>query len=55
LGRKHAADYQVTADLVAITFLRILFINQLNQIELLAGFPAGSDLAAQGSPIVLLS
>ncbi|MEO7909467.1 MAG: DUF4212 domain-containing protein [Roseiflexaceae bacterium] len=34
-----------------VTFLPILFVNQLNQIEILTGFPLGYYMGAQGSLI----
>jgi cation/acetate symporter len=33
----------------AVTFLPILFVNRLNQIEILTGFPLGYYMGAQGS------
>ena len=38
----------------AITFLPILFVNQLNQIEFLTGFPLGYYMGAQGSLIAFV-
>src|SRR5215210_5604128 len=32
-----------------VTFLPILFVNQLNRIEVLTGFPLGYYMGAQGS------
>jgi putative solute:sodium symporter small subunit len=37
-----------------VTFLPILFVNQLNQIEVLTGFPLGYYMGAQGSLIVFI-
>jgi putative solute:sodium symporter small subunit len=37
-----------------VTFLPILFVNQLNQIEVLTGFPLGYYMGAQGSLIVFV-
>jgi cation/acetate symporter len=37
-----------------VTLLPILFVNQLNQIEVLTGFPLGYYLGAQGSLIVFI-
>jgi cation/acetate symporter len=33
----------------AVTFLPIIFANQLNQVEILTGFPLGYYMGAQGS------
>ena len=38
----------------AVTFLPILFVNQLNQIAILTGFPLGYYMGAQGSLIVFV-
>jgi putative solute:sodium symporter small subunit len=38
----------------AVTFLPILFVNQLNQIEILTSFPLGYYMGAQGSLIVFV-
>jgi cation/acetate symporter len=38
----------------SVTLLPILFVNQLNQIEVLTGFPLGYYLGAQGSLIVFI-
>ena len=38
----------------AVTFLPILFVNQLNQIEISTGFPLGYYMGAQGSLIVFV-
>src|SRR5215212_3409415 len=38
----------------SLTFLPILFVNQLNQIEVLTGFPLGYYMGAQGSLIALV-
>ena len=38
----------------SVTFLPILFVNQLNQIEILTGFPLGYYMGAQGSLIVFV-
>jgi cation/acetate symporter len=37
-----------------VTLLPILFVNQLNQIEVLTGFPLGYYMGAQGSLIVFI-
>ena len=39
---------------LGVTFLPILFINQLNQIELSTGLPLGYFMGAQGSPIAFV-
>ena len=39
---------------LGVTFLPILFVNQLNQIEILTGFPLGYYMGAQGSLIVFV-
>src|SRR4029079_12367537 len=39
---------------IAVTFLPILFANQLNQIEILTGFPLGYYMGAQGSLIAFV-
>ncbi len=39
---------------LAATFLPILFVHQLNQIEILTGFPLGYYMGAQGSLIVFV-
>ena len=38
----------------AVTFLPILFVDQLNQIEILTRFPLGYYMGAQGSLIVFV-
>ena len=38
----------------AVAFLSILFVNQLNQIEILTSFPLGYYMGAQGSLIVFV-
>src|SRR6478672_9417187 len=38
----------------SVTFLPILFVNQLNQVEVLTGFPLGYYMGAQGSLIVFV-
>ena len=38
----------------SVTFLPILFVNQLNQIEILTGFPLGYYMGAQGSLIAFV-
>jgi len=37
-----------------VTFLPIFFVAQLNQIEILTGFPLGYYMGAQGSLIVFI-
>ena len=39
---------------LGVTFLPILFVNQLNQIEVLTGFPLGYYMGAQGSLIAFV-
>ena len=39
---------------LGVTFLPILFVNPLNQIEILTGFPLGYSMGAQGSPIAFV-
>ena len=39
---------------LGVTFLPILFVNQLNQIAVLTGFPLGYYMGAQGSPIAFV-
>jgi putative solute:sodium symporter small subunit len=38
----------------AVTFLPIVFVEQLNQIEILTGFPLGYYMGAQGALIVFV-
>jgi cation/acetate symporter len=40
---------------LAITCLPILFVDRLNQIEVLTGFPLGYYLGAQGSLIIFVA
>jgi putative solute:sodium symporter small subunit len=37
-----------------VTFLPILFVDQLNQVEVLLGFPLGYYMGAQGSLIAFI-
>jgi putative solute:sodium symporter small subunit len=39
---------------LAVAFLPIVFVNQLNQIEFLIGFPLGYYMGAQGSLVVFV-
>ena len=53
-----AANVRLIVGLLLIwfgaTFLPILFVNQLNQIKILTGFPLGYYMGAQGSLIVFV-
>lgn len=54
-----AANLRLIAALLsiwlAVTILPILFADQLNQLELLTGFPLGYYMGAQGSLIVFVA
>ena len=39
---------------LGVTMLPILFVNQLNQIEVLTGFPLGYYMGAQGSLVTFI-
>ena len=39
----------------AVTFLPILFVDRINQLELLTGFPLGYYMGAQGSLFVFVA
>jgi cation/acetate symporter len=53
-----AANIRLIAGLLliwcAVTFLPIVFVDQLNQIEILTGFPLGYYMGAQGSLITFV-
>jgi putative solute:sodium symporter small subunit len=58
MGSYWAANVRLIVALLliwfAVIFLPILFVEQLNQIEILTGFPLGYYVGAQGALIVFV-